>query len=334
MTDERRAFVEALRDFARRECGTTEQWNELTEHGEESHHPGLYSKLAELGYLGAGVEEEYGGGGGTIIDACLLMEESFYAKLPLFGLTTSLTVAEALARHASEEQKHELLGGLCAGVVHALGFSEPEAGSDLASLRCKARRTDDGWVIDGQKTWTSNAQFSERMLLMARTGAPDSAHKGISMLNIPLAGDGVEIRPIDTMGGREVNDVFFTEHVVPEDCLDRSRERGLGPAAPGPEPGAPADRRDVPRPGAARVRRRARLRQGAQAVRPHHRQLPDHAPPLRRARHRDRVLPPARLRPGPAHRGRARRGPCRARARWSSSRSPRPPSAWRSRACR
>ena len=123
----------------RRECGTKEQLDALTDGGTESHNHGLYVKLAELGYFGAGIEEEYGGSGGTIVDACLLMEEVFYAGIPLFGLTTSLTVAEAIRRHGSEEQKREWLGAMCEGSVHALGFSEPEAGSDLGSLRCARR---------------------------------------------------------------------------------------------------------------------------------------------------------------------------------------------------
>ena len=219
LNDERQAFVEALRDFARRECGTNERFLELTDHGAESHSPELYGKLAELGYLGAGIPEEYGGAGGSIVDSCLLMEEVFYANLPVFGITSTLTVAQAILRHAGEELKHELLGGICRGAVHSLGFSEPEAGSDLASLRCRARRVDGGWVVDGQKTWTSNAQFAEHVLLMVRTGAPDSGHDGITMLSVPMRSEGIEIRPIETMGGREVNDVFFTEVFVPEDRL-------------------------------------------------------------------------------------------------------------------
>src|SRR5213080_3982485 len=190
LTDERQLFVEALRLFAAREGGTAEKLRALTDDGRESHNPQLCAKLAQLGYLGVGIAEEHGGGGGTIVDTCLLMEEVFYAKLPLTGLYTSLTVAEAIARHASEELKRELLGSIAAGEVHALGFSEPEAGSDLASLRCRARRVDGGYVVDGQKTWTSNAQFAAHVLLMVRTGAPDSRHDGITMLSVPMDSEG------------------------------------------------------------------------------------------------------------------------------------------------
>ncbi len=76
LTDEQRSFVESIRDFARRECGTREQRDALTHHGQEPHNPELYAKVAELGWLGAGIPEEYGGSGGGAVDMCLLCEES------------------------------------------------------------------------------------------------------------------------------------------------------------------------------------------------------------------------------------------------------------------
>src|SRR3954453_7756666 len=218
--DERRAFVDALRTFAARECGTAEH------RGTESHDPELCRKLGELGYLGVGLPEEDGGGGGTIVDACLLIEEICHAKLPLTGLYTSLTVAEAVQRHATGDLRHELLSSICAGATHSLGYSEPEAGSDLASLRCRATPVDGGYVVNGQKTWTSNAQFAEHILLMVRTAGSESRHDGLSMLSVPMATAGIEVRPIDTMGGREVNDVFFTDVFVPAERLVGEENRG------------------------------------------------------------------------------------------------------------
>ncbi len=219
LTDDRKMFVEALRDFAARECGTQEQFDALTDHDEETHNPELYGKLAELGYLGIGLPEDVGGGGGSIVDSCLLMEELFYAKLPVFGITTALTSANAIEHHATGDLRTELLSAVCAGSVIALGFSEPGAGSDLAAMRTKAAPADGGWIVNGQKTWTSNAQFAERILLMARTGDGPRRHDGISMLDVATDLDGVEISLIDTLGGRETNDVFFTDVFVPQDRL-------------------------------------------------------------------------------------------------------------------
>ena len=195
MTDERRMFVEALRDFAARECGTKEQYDALTDGDEDMHNQGLYERLAGLGYLGVGLPEEAGGGGGTIVDSCILMEELFYAKLPVFGITTALTAAGAIERHATGELRDELLGAVCEGRVIALGFSEPEAGSDLAALRCKAAPSDGGWVVNGQKTWTSNAHIADRILLMARTGEGARKHDGISMLDVSTDLDGRRHQP-------------------------------------------------------------------------------------------------------------------------------------------
>ncbi|TML01368.1 MAG: acyl-CoA dehydrogenase, partial [Actinobacteria bacterium] len=196
LTDERRAFVDALRTFAVREAGTEERLRELTNDHRESHNQELYEQLADLGYLGVGIPEEHGGGGGTIVDTCILTEEVCYAKLPVTGIYTSLTVAEAVRRHAEGELRHELLESVGRGEVHALGFSEPEAGSDLASLRCRARRVEGGYVVDGQKTWTSNAHFAKHVLLMVRTGGPESRHDGITMLSVPMDSEGIEVRPI------------------------------------------------------------------------------------------------------------------------------------------
>src|SRR5882724_6173111 len=207
--DERRAFVDAL-----------------PRGGTESHNEELCRKLGALGYLGVGVPEEDGGGGGTIVNTCLLIKDVCRAKLPLTGLYTSLTVAEAVQRHATGELRRELLSSICAGETHSLGYSEPEAGSDLASLRCRATPVDGGYVVNGQKTWTSNAQFAEHILLMVRTGGPESRHDGISMLSLPMAGDGIEVCPIDTMGGREVNDVFFTDVFVGAERLVGEENRG------------------------------------------------------------------------------------------------------------
>lgn len=226
LTDERRALIDAVRTFAQREWGTAEQLEAFTRGHEPSHSPELCRKLGDLGYIGIGLPEDVGGGGGTIVDTCLFMEELFYAKAPLTGLYTSMTVAETVERHASGALREELLSSIIAGDTHVLGFSEPGAGSDLASLRCRAIRDGEGWVVNGQKTWTTNAHFGDHILLMVRTGAPDSRHKGITMLSVPMNTPGIEVCGIDSLGGREVNDVFFTEVRVPADRLIGTENAG------------------------------------------------------------------------------------------------------------
>ncbi len=226
LTDDRQAFVDAVRSFAAGEAGTPDRLQELTNHHEVSHNVALCRQLGELGYIGVGISEDHGGGGGTIVDTCLLVEELFYAQVPVTGLYTSLTVAETVERWAEGDLKDELLRSICAGDTHVLGFSEPEAGSDLAALRCRATPTDGGYVVNGQKTWTTNAHFGDHVLLMVRTGAPGSRHKGISMLTVPMDTEGIEVRGIDSLGGKEVNDVFFTDVFVPQERLIGTENEG------------------------------------------------------------------------------------------------------------
>ena len=328
MTSEQQAFVDSIRDFCRRETATREQ------RGEDPHNAEIYRRIADLGWLGVSIHEQYGGTGGGLVDMCLLLDETAYGMAPIAGIGTTMIVAGAYERFGSDEQKEEILGGIVGGATEAIAMSEPEAGSDVGALTCKIERSDGGYVINGQKTWISNAHHADHILLIGRSDRSGSKHEGLTMLNVPTSVPGQEIRGIDTMGGREVNDVFFTDCQVPADALVGAEGAGVDAAHGGPERRAADHRRPAPRAGAAGVRRRAGLRQGAQAVRPPDRLVPDHQAPARRPRDRGRVLPAARLRRRRARRRQPGRDVPQARRRWPSSRSPRPPSRSRSRACR
>jgi alkylation response protein AidB-like acyl-CoA dehydrogenase len=219
LTDERRAFVEAIRDFCARECGTREQRLALTDGGREAHSQALYEKMAALGWVGVAIPQEYGGQGAGMVDACLFMEETMRGLAPIGGFGVSLIVAGAYERFGTEEQKQEILGGIARGRSEAIAMSEPEAGSDVGNLKCRAARSNGGFVVNGQKTWISNAHIADHILLVCRTNQTDNKHEGMTMLNVPTDVDGVEIRGIDTMGGREVNDVFFTDCHVGEEAV-------------------------------------------------------------------------------------------------------------------
>src|SRR5947208_9995358 len=130
LTDEQRAFVEAIRDFAQRECGTREQRDALTDHGREPHNDEIYARIAGLGWLGAAIPEEYGGSGGGAVDMCLLCEESARGQIPMGFFGVSMITVGAVGRFGSEELKHEILGGVAQGRVEAIAMSEPEDGSD------------------------------------------------------------------------------------------------------------------------------------------------------------------------------------------------------------
>jgi alkylation response protein AidB-like acyl-CoA dehydrogenase len=218
-TSEQEAFAEAIRDFASRECGTREQRDALTQGGQEVHNPELYSKIADLGWLGIAVAEEYGGTGGGMVDLCLFLEEMAYGQIPIGGFPVTAITAGAYERFGTDEQKAEILGGIVKGSVEAIAMSEPEAGSDVGALRCKAVRENGGYTINGQKTWISEAHVADHILLVCRTDDSGSKHEGLTMLSIPKGAEGVEIRGIETMGGRIVNDVFFDDCHVPAENL-------------------------------------------------------------------------------------------------------------------
>ena len=218
LTDEQRDFQTALRGFCEREVGSREQRERLTKGYTELHNQEIYEKLAELGWLGVSIDEAHGGSGGGIVDACIFLEETMRGLVPIAGYGVSLIVAGAYERFGSERQKQEILGGIAAGRVEAIAMSEPEAGSDVGSLSCRAERLDgDGgdFVLNGQKTWISAAHLADHILVVARTDASGSKHEGLSMISVPTDAEGIEIRGIETMGGREVNDVFLTDCRVP-----------------------------------------------------------------------------------------------------------------------
>jgi isovaleryl-CoA dehydrogenase len=218
-TDEQRAFAEAIRDFAARECGTREQLEALTDHGHEPHNSELYARIAELGWLGAAIPEAYGGSGGGATELCVLCEEFSRGQIPMGFFPISMMAARPVERFGSEALKQELLTGIAGGRVEAIAMSEPEAGSDVGNLSCRAHRVDGGYVINGQKTWITGAHACDHILLVCRTSREESKHAGLSMLSVPAGAEGLEVRLIETMGAREVNDVFFTDCFVPASRL-------------------------------------------------------------------------------------------------------------------
>jgi alkylation response protein AidB-like acyl-CoA dehydrogenase len=226
LTDEQRDFVSAIRDFCERECGTQEKREQLTEHYSIHHNGELYRKIAELGWLGVTIPEEYGGSGGSMLDACLFMEETSRGMAPIGGYATTLIVAGATKRFGSEDQKERILGGISKGSVEAIAMTEPESGSDVGSLSTEAVRSNGRFVINGQKVFISNAHISDHVLVVCRTTKRENKHEGLSMIFVPAGTPGMEMKPIDTMGGRETNTVYFNDCEVPAEQLLGDQDRG------------------------------------------------------------------------------------------------------------
>jgi isovaleryl-CoA dehydrogenase len=226
LSDEQRDFVAAIRDFCQRECGTQEQREQLTNHYAEHHNAGLYKQMADLGWLGLTIPEQYGGSGGTMLDACLFMEETSRGLAPINGYATTLIVAGATKRFGTEDQKQKILGGISNGSVESIAMTEPESGSDVGSLTTEAVRSNGGYVINGQKVFISNARISDHVLVVCRTTKGENKHEGLSMIFVPVGTEGMEMVPIDTMGGRETNTVYFNDCEVPADQLLGQPDRG------------------------------------------------------------------------------------------------------------
>ncbi len=177
-------------------------------------------KLFDGGWICATWPEEYGGKGLTLIQGVVLSEEFSRAKAPMradfFGDTL---VGPTILQYGTEEQKQQLLPQILNGETRwCQGFSEPNSGSDLASLKTTAVLDGDEWVINGQKVWTTQAQFADYCFLLARTDPDVKKQAGITYLLVPMQQDGVEVRGIVQPDGTdEFNEVFFDDVRCPKD---------------------------------------------------------------------------------------------------------------------
>jgi alkylation response protein AidB-like acyl-CoA dehydrogenase len=176
-------------------------------------------KLFAGGWICAGWPVEYGGKGLSLMDQVVLNEEFAKANAPMradfFGDTL---VGPTILQWGTDEQKKEFIPGILNGsIAWCQGFSEPNSGSDLASLKTSAVLDGDEWVINGQKVWTTQAQYADYVFLLTRTDPNAPQHAGISYLLVPMHQEGVEIRPITQVdGSAEFNEVFFTNARCPK----------------------------------------------------------------------------------------------------------------------
>jgi len=219
LSDEQQQFVEAIRDFCSREFGTTEKLAELTNNFADPHNHDVARKMAELGWYGLCISEEYGGSGGSFLDATLFLEETTRGQAPIGGYAVTQIVVGALNRFGSEEQKQDLLGRVARGGTLAIAMSEPEAGSDVASLKTSARRDDGEWVLSGSKMWCSFAHKASHVLVVCRSERTDNPHEGMSMILVPTDTEGFTITPIATLGGEDTNELHLDDVRVPGSAL-------------------------------------------------------------------------------------------------------------------
>ena len=218
LTDEQRAFRDYLRDYFAKMM-TDELRRELAQpEFQEGGGPEFRKAMKQMGrdgLLGLSWPKEYGGQERTPVEQFIFADEIQATGFPLPFLTLN-TVGPVLFQHGSEEQRRDICAKILAGELFiSIGYSEPGAGTDLASLKTSARRDGDEWVINGQKMWTSLAQYADYIWLAARTDENVKKHKGLSMFLVPANASGFARQEIRTVGGVHTNATFYDDVRVP-----------------------------------------------------------------------------------------------------------------------
>ena len=257
-----RAWLEANRDQAPARSGSPEDSAYIDSRR------AWQRKLAEAGLAAVTWPTEFGGRGRGPIEQVTVNQEISRAEVPgILDVIGIGMLGPCLIAHGSEEQKSRHLGPMLHGdEVWCQMFSEPSAGSDLAAVQTRARQSEDGsWTLNGQKVWTTNAQFASFGLLLARTDPDVPKHKGLTMFIVPMDAAGVTVRGLRQISGEaEFNEVFFDDVRLDADAVVGRRRQRLGDRADRAHVRAADDRlrlrgirlADPSRPDAGRRRRR------------------------------------------------------------------------------
>ncbi|WP_432730213.1 acyl-CoA dehydrogenase family protein [Variovorax sp. W6] len=184
--------------------------------------------LGKKGWLGYGWPKEFGGPGWTAVQRHLFEEETALAGAPRIVPFGPVMVAPVIMAFGNAEQQKRFLPGIASGEVWwSQGYSEPGSGSDLASVKTKAERKGDKYIVNGQKTWTTLGQYGDWMFNLVRTSNEGKPQTGISFLLLDMKSPGVTVRPIKLLdGGHEVNEVFFDNVEVPAENLIGEENKG------------------------------------------------------------------------------------------------------------
>jgi alkylation response protein AidB-like acyl-CoA dehydrogenase len=175
----------------------------------------IWKQMCADGWAGIGWPKEYGGQGRSAIEQFIFFDESMRAGAPVPMLTLN-SVGPTIMAFGTDEQKADYLPRILAGDIHfCIGYSEPGAGTDLASLKTRAVRDGESYVINGQKMWTSLSSDADYCWLAVRTDPDAAKHKGISMIIVPMDTPGITLSPLNLLGSHDINAVFYEDVVVP-----------------------------------------------------------------------------------------------------------------------
>jgi 3-oxocholest-4-en-26-oyl-CoA dehydrogenase alpha subunit len=189
------------------------------EYGDAGAYKGVVRQLGRDGWLTLGWPVEYGGRGRSMMEQLIFMDEAAIAGVPVPFLTIN-TVGPTIMRFGTPAQKEFYLPRIAAGGLHfSIGYSEPEAGTDLAGLRTRALREGDEWVINGQKMWTSLIQYADYVWLACRTDPEAPRHKGLSIIIVPTDAPGFSWTPVRTVAGPTTSATYYENVRVPWDSV-------------------------------------------------------------------------------------------------------------------
>jgi 3-oxocholest-4-en-26-oyl-CoA dehydrogenase alpha subunit len=231
LTKEQEKFRQEVREFLDKEVteGVVEESN--AGQGIGPHTWALMQKLGARGWLAPSFPKEYGGLGLSRIYRCMIQEELNYRNamtvIPGLGLVGVDMAGPVIIRYASEEVKKEFLPKIARGEIEfALGYSEPEAGSDLSRIAIRAVEEDNHFVISGQKIFNTSCHYAQYHWLAARTDPNAPVHKGLSMFVVDMKSPGIAVNPLWEMSGTRTNEVFYDDVHVPKQRLVGEKNRG------------------------------------------------------------------------------------------------------------
>ncbi len=228
-SQEQQQLRQEVRDFLEAEIGQG-LWQPNCDAWITGYDPAFTKRVAAKGWIGLTWPKEYGGQGRSFIDRLIVTEEMLrYGAPAACHWFADRQIGGAIVHYGTDEQKAELLPKILHGEAYVgLGLSEPEAGSDLASLKTRATEDGDDFVLDGQKVWTSGGSYMNWIYLVARTDPEAPKHRGISEFLFETGLPGITIRPIvDITGEAHFNEVFFDSVRIPRTCLIGEKNRGF-----------------------------------------------------------------------------------------------------------
>jgi alkylation response protein AidB-like acyl-CoA dehydrogenase len=224
LSEEHVAFKDAVRKWVDKE--TPKSWARELERDEHNYPFALWDKFTDAGFHGVGIPEEFGGQGGDVVMQMILGRElarSLGGLAWIWGIT-SFAGSKSIGIYGSESQKRQFLPQIAAGKLRAaIAFTEPGGGTDvLGALRTEAQRAEGGWLLRGEKIWSSSAHVADYLLVLARTEKQVAKrHQGVSLFWVPAKSPGIKITPLPKLGMRSMGScsVHFEDVFLPDECV-------------------------------------------------------------------------------------------------------------------